>query len=168
MDLASLRSLLNEPFTVLSDDIQKLQKLVSYYRKVFDVDICSGCGGNEKYYQYYLKLKNEGLAIMENKEKSDFLLKNGVTGVPMEFGSSRYLTSANLTDELAIEFLSKNKKRIALFEKFPKDWETRVATEKTTDKKAAKVKAENPVEETEEVATKAEAKTKEKSATKNK
>ena len=108
-----LKNLLNEPFEVLSEDINKLQRLVQYYQQIYGVDSCVGCGGKNKYQQFYLTLKDEGVTIMETKENTSFLFNKGVTLVPMEFGSNRFVTPTNLTDELAIEFLAKNKNRIS-------------------------------------------------------
>lgn len=38
-------------------------------------------------------------------------------------GSSKTISNNNMSDELALEFLSKRKERIDLFTKYPEDWE---------------------------------------------
>lgn len=143
-----LKNLLNESYAVLSNDINKLQRLVSYYRQIYGVDSCLGCGGDGKYQEYYLKLKNEGLKIMETKEKTAFEFNKGVTAVPIEFGSNKYVTPTNLTDELALEFLAKNTNRISLFSKFPEDWKQQVedyTSKKIKEETEEAVLVENPV-----------------------
>lgn len=67
----------------------------------------------------------------------DFKLKDGVC-VPMVFGSDRYISNMNLTNELAIEFLTINPNRISLFVKYPADWQS--AQPKAKPEKVAKPK----------------------------
>lgn len=150
MSLEALNKLLDEPFESLKTDIYKLQRLVGYYIQCYG-SVCAGCGGVDKYEEYYYKLKNEGITIMENQANSQFQLKRGAGPMSLTFGSSKFLSPANLTDDLAIEFLANNKKRIANFSKFPEDWEDKVdafksakateATDAATAPAAAKNKA---------------------------
>ena len=124
MDSQKLSELLNESFDVLASDITKLQRLVSFYSRIYGVTpSCLSCGGNKKYLEMYNKLKNEGLTIMSTQEQSEFLLKDGVSGIPLDFGSRVFLSPTTLTDELAVQFLSKNKRRITIFKKYPENWE---------------------------------------------
>jgi len=123
-----LRELLNEAFEDLEGNLPKLQRLVSFYRQIYGKNTtCIGCGGKEKLINIYNTLKKEGLNIMEKQEKSEFLLKDNVSGIPLEFGSTTFLSVSTLTDELAIKFLSKNKNRIQLFKKYPANWEELVS-----------------------------------------
>ena len=125
MNSAYLQELISEPFGVLSSDIDKLQRLVVFYRLIYN-ESCVTCGGTEKYSQYYERLKNEGLKILINMENSEFIFKKTVTSIPKEFGSSIFITQANLTDEVAIELLSRKPNLIVLFEKYPSDWKDRI------------------------------------------
>lgn len=59
------------------------------------------------------------------KEKSNYTLKNGVL-LQTEFGSNTMYTNANLTDEVAENYLAKNPKREIFFASMPTDWEERV------------------------------------------
>ena len=59
-------------------------------------------------------------------ENSEFIFKKTVTSIPKEFGSSIFITQANLTDEVAIELLSRKPNLIVLFEKYPSDWKDRI------------------------------------------
>jgi len=51
----------------------------------------------------------------------DFSLRN--TGVhQINFGSDLFISNANMTNQLAIQFLKENPNRISLFETFPANW----------------------------------------------
>lgn len=134
LDAHTLSILLSEPFSTLKTDVRKLQRLALYYEQIFGVEVCVGCGGDKKFEQFYYKLKEKGVTAMENKQDSAFKFKKGISGVPMDFGSNKFLTPTNLTDADAIEFLSINPKRISLFAAFPSDWEAKVAEFKATGK----------------------------------
>jgi len=148
-----LTELLNEPFGVISNDIEKLQRLVQYYQHIYGVESCIGCGGKNKYEHFYLTLKNEGISIMENKENTSFEFNKGVTLVPMKFGSNKFITPTTLTDELALEFLANNENRISLFAKYPEDWKDQVETFKK-DAAADKAKAAEEKGETKSLTAK--------------
>lgn len=60
------------------------------------------------------------------KEKSNYVLKNGVVLQPV-FGSSQFYTNANLTDEVAENYLASNPSASKLFSILPADWENRVS-----------------------------------------
>lgn len=60
------------------------------------------------------------------KEKSNYVLKNGVVLQPV-FGSSQFYTNANLTDEVAENYLAANPSSSKLFSVLPPDWENRVS-----------------------------------------
>lgn len=60
------------------------------------------------------------------KEKSNYVLKNGVVLQPV-FGSSQFYTNANLTDEVAENYLAANPSASKLFSVIPPDWENRVS-----------------------------------------
>lgn len=59
------------------------------------------------------------------KEKSNYTLKNGVL-LQTEFGSNTMYTNANLTDEVAENYLAKDPKGEIFFASMPTDWEERV------------------------------------------
>jgi hypothetical protein len=152
MDSKQLAELLSEPFAVLSSDINKLQRLVSFYAFIYGSANCMTCGGESKYETYYQQLKNEGLTMLENKELANFEFRPGINGVPVEFGSATFVTVGNMTDELAIQLLSNNENGIALFSKYPADWKDMVAQYKSNKtKKAAPV--EVTVQKTEDSTT---------------
>mgnify|MGYP000160825543 FL=1 len=140
-----LTELLNEPFGAIANDIEKLQRLVQYYQHIYGVESCIGCGGKNKYEQFYITLKNEGISIMENKENTSFEFNKGVTLVPMKFGSNKFITPTTLTDELALEFLANNENRITLFAKFPEDWKEQVEAFKEKQAEAATTETKTAV-----------------------
>lgn len=80
---------------------------------------CSDCY-RDALIEMYITLKKTG----KMKEKSSYTLKNGV--LLHEFGSAEMYTNANLTDEVAENYLSRNPKGINLFAGYPQDWKDRV------------------------------------------
>lgn len=94
------------------------------YRQVLGKDFvktsCNDCY-HDAVIEMYLYLKRTG----NMKEKSNYTLKNGVL-LQAEFGSNTMYTNANLTDEVAENYLAKNPKGEILFASLPTDWENRV------------------------------------------
>lgn len=93
------------------------------YREVFSKDFikttCNDCY-HDAVIEMYLHLKRNS----KMKERCNYSLKNGV--LLQEFGSSNMYTNANLTDEAAEIYLSRNSKGIKFFSNLPSDWEERV------------------------------------------
>lgn len=94
------------------------------YRRVRGKDFvktsCNDCY-HDAVIEMYLYLKHTG----NMKEKSNYALKNGVL-LQAEFGSNTMYTNANLTDEVAENYLAKNPKGEIFFALLPTDWEERV------------------------------------------
>lgn len=94
------------------------------YRQVLNKDFvktsCNDCY-HDAIIEMYLYLKRTG----NMKQKSNYTLKNGVL-LQAEFGSNTMYTNANLTDEVAENYLAKNPKGEILFASLPTDWEDRV------------------------------------------
>lgn len=94
------------------------------YREVLGKDFvktsCNDCY-RDAVIEMYLYLKRTG----NMKEKSNYTLKNGVL-LQTEFGSNTMYTNANLTDEVAENYLAKNPKGEIFFASMPTDWEERV------------------------------------------
>lgn len=94
------------------------------YRQVLNKEFvktsCNDCY-HDAIIEMYLYLKRTG----NMKQKSNYTLKNGVL-LQAEFGSNTMYTNANLTDEVAENYLAKNPKGEILFASLPTDWEDRV------------------------------------------
>ena len=97
--------------------------------------------------------------IMERQANARYVLKDGSGTMQLEFGSNRIISPANLTDELAVEFLAINPNRIVKFKKFPEDWQKDVDAFKSgkavsveTPEPAAEVQAPESDEQPEPVA----------------
>ena len=60
-------------------------------------------------------------AILNNP--SVFRLRSVLGAIQMSFGSGQLVSNANLTDELAIEFLRVNPNRISMFSAYPENLE---------------------------------------------
>ncbi|CAG9926618.1 hypothetical protein [Bacteroides ovatus] len=94
------------------------------YQQVLGKDFvktsCNDCY-RDAVIEMYLYLKRTG----NMKEKSNYTLKNGVL-LQTEFGSNTMYTNANLTDEVAENYLAKDPKGEIFFASMPTDWEERV------------------------------------------
>lgn len=90
------------------------------YGKIITNTGCSNCY-RDAYIEICTKLKRE----KKMPKKSDFQLKAGA--VITFFGSSKAYTNANLTNEIAIRYLSLNHDNTKMFSFLPTDWEERVA-----------------------------------------
>jgi len=98
--------------------------LDSMYYMIYGKEItnkgCSNCY-RDAYIEIYTKLKRE----QKMPKKSSYQLKAGA--VITFFGSSQAFTNANLTDEVAIKYLSLCEENAKMFSYLPDDWETQVS-----------------------------------------
>lgn len=85
----------------------------------FEVTTCSDCY-RDAAIRIFTYLKKHG----KMKEKREYALLNGAL-IQMAFGSSSLYTNANLTDEVAEEYLAIKPEKIILFAKYPEDWKAR-------------------------------------------
>lgn len=108
-----------KPEEISKEAALKVQ-LLSFYRYIFQEQPCGGCTGSLN--QYYIKLKNEGMAKLMLKVDRDFDFKDNVC-VQVKLGAADHYTNHNLTNEIAIQMLKVNPKRIRLFKRFPANWE---------------------------------------------
>lgn len=68
------------------------------------------------------EIQNVVYEDIESKIESNFRLKGIVGIIQMSFGSGQFISNANITDDLAIEFLKVNPNRISMFEAYPENW----------------------------------------------
>lgn len=98
--------------------------LDSMYYMIFGKEItnkgCSNCF-RDAYIEIYSKLKRE----QKMPKKSSYQLKAGA--VITFFGSSQAFTNANLTDEVAVKYLSLCDDNAKMFSYLPDGWETQVS-----------------------------------------
>lgn len=98
--------------------------LDSMYYMIFGKEItnkgCSNCY-RDAYIEIYSKLKRE----QKMPKKSSYQLKAGA--VITFFGSSQAFTNANLTDEVAVKYLSLCDDNAKMFSYLPDGWETQVS-----------------------------------------
>lgn len=113
---------------VAGDKALRLEVLRTYYR-LFGDEPCGNC--NDKLKGYLSKIKAYRMSNVEVSK--EFKFKDGVTGVPMQFGSRDILTPSTLTTERAIVFLRANPNRIKLFSKAPENWREMLVDEVKKD-----------------------------------
>lgn len=94
---------------------EKLLTMLRWYNIVFKTP-CSTC--SKDHLGYYKRLKNEGIRLMKQLETGQFLLKGII-----HFNGGEIYSNNNLTDEIAIKILKKNKNYITRFSKFPENWQ---------------------------------------------
>ncbi len=140
---------LNELLAFKPEEISKEAalkvQLLSFYRYIFQEQPCGGCANS--IVNYYSKLKAEGMAKLLLKVERDFDFKDNIC-IQVKFGAKDHYTNHNLTNDIAIEILKFNPKRIKLFKRFPANWEQLILEEKTTEKVEEKQKViqeEKPV-----------------------
>lgn len=125
-------------------------EVLAYYSYLFQEEVCGSC--QNKFKKYFNALKSEGIKKLTQMEEnnSNFRLRKDINYVSVEFGGKMF-NNANITDELALEFLKNNPNRIEVFEVYPEDWEGQVKSfskeategaegEKTTAKRRASTK----------------------------
>ncbi len=96
----------------------------SLYYLIFGKEIVNKTCGNcyrDAYIEIYTKLKRE----KKMPKKSSYQLKAGA--VITFFGSSQAYTNANLTDEVAVKYLSLCEDNSKMFSYLPNDWEKQVS-----------------------------------------
>ena len=111
-----------------------IAEVVAYYAFLFnEPDACASCPSKIK--SYWEKLQQSGIYLLKNKTmskkiESKFKIKEGINFLQVDFGSSKFFNNDTITDELAIEHLSKNPKRISNFATYPSDWKILAGFEK--------------------------------------
>jgi hypothetical protein len=108
------------------------------------------CQCIEDLFYYINNSTNEKIHQIQNKMNQKFKFKKDT--VIMLHGMNETLTEHNLTDEKAVELLSKYPSHIGSFEEFPKDWKALAEAAKKPVKGAAKAaaKAEGDEKKSEE------------------
>lgn len=96
-----------------------LSQFLKDYKNTFDPDVINA-GCQRCLEDYYVRLIKH-LSIMGNIEniKSEFVLKAKYNGIPESFGSQKFITNSNITEEAAITLLKNHKRGKDLFEKLP-------------------------------------------------
>lgn len=148
--VSELEQILSVGVDGIKNDRQLKGRMLQYGMYIFGQLGCTTC--NEDIAQLYSNLKNNGMSTLKNKIERNFELKNGFVG-QMSFGSQQHLSNANLTDELALEFLSINPERIKCFETFPKNWQKLVTdfVASLAEKKAQEAKQAKEAKEKAEI-----------------
>ena len=112
---------------IQSPDLLKVV-LVSY-KELFNIkdnQINASCERCLRDYYNQVKIR----IMSKDKTVKKFKLINDGAGnsirIRLAFGSSDFYVNDNLTEAVALEYLSKNPNRINQFQEFPEDWESRI------------------------------------------
>ncbi|MEC4050666.1 hypothetical protein OX284_014600 [Flavobacterium sp. SUN046] len=97
-----------------SNGIPFLQQIFKLHQKIYG-GTCSSC--SSKISGYIFKLKNFNPNLQMETTAQNFQLKTGAMIIIP--GSSNSYSNANITDDIAIEYLAKNPNRKQLFKKLP-------------------------------------------------
>lgn len=91
-----------------------IKEVAKYYKEVMNKKICLSCGGDIKFMIYDIK---------KNLNMTKFQLKKPLAIYKVHKNKGLTISNANMTDELALEFLAVRKQRIELFSEYPENWE---------------------------------------------
>lgn len=120
MNIDRLKELLGFSVQDISNNKELKNELLEFYKFIFGDSACSNC--KNKTAKYYEKLKSEGVEKFSemNELNPNFRLRKsiGVTSVSFRLNT----INNNASDELILEFLKENPKRISLFEVYPENW----------------------------------------------
>jgi hypothetical protein len=103
-------------------DLSSLSILLTWYEQQTGEKVnCPSCEGERarimsQIIRYISMRKNNGMKVT-----SQFKLKSN-NAYPVKFGSSEFISNANMTDEKAIAFLSENPNRIQIFAEVPESY----------------------------------------------
>lgn len=107
------------------------------YAKLMNADPCLSCPGLQQRFNNFITKRN----TMKNIENSGFKLKPMYEGISLGFGSQKTLSSANLSDDNAIEFIKKHPKGVDLFSKLPEGFDAdKVQVKKDKDQDPDRIK----------------------------
>ncbi len=120
MNKDRLIELLLIPYNELSNNPDLKKELIEYYKFIYGVKACSSC--KDKFPKYYQELMENGIEKLTKKSESNFKLRSNIGLLQINFGSGLFISQTEAPDELCIEFLKANPKRISLFEKYPDNW----------------------------------------------
>jgi hypothetical protein len=132
MDYESVTNQLREMKSRFDDGFSTLDRsfLDSLYFTLFGREItnkgCSDC-----YRDAYIEITTKLNRDKQMPEKSDFQLKPGA--VITFFGSSVAYTNANLTNEVAIRYLTMNRDNSKMFSYLPSNWEELIGSAQTEE-----------------------------------
>lgn len=102
---------------IKSSDLKK--KYIKLYKALFLQNMCVSCNSTISHsFDQFLKLTSKQTIIMKNRK---FLFKDSTTLWIEE--RQEHLTNANLTDELALDLLRKNKGYAKYFDIIPENWQ---------------------------------------------
>lgn len=110
-------------------DIGSRSILLSWYKQqTGQAPDCFGCPGKmealgRQINQYISGIKSNGMT-----PTTDWKLKKNSL-YPMSFGSSEFISNANMSEKRAVRYLTENPNRIKVFEKYPSDWKQRIGIE---------------------------------------
>lgn len=129
----SWKILSTRKFSDLLEDKELLKDMLRLYRYMYDPSACAGC--SSQYSAMFEKVIN-GEKLLLMKSNRNFEMKQGVS-LQLEFGSRIIVNNHTLTDDLAIEHLTKNPNAIVHYAVFPENWQDIVAGKAKLVKKEA-------------------------------
>ena len=145
-----LEDLVKHSVQYFKENPKALSELCSQYKKIFHEDLATTCDNCISDGIIRLRIYLNKGAKMEKEvtvPKSKFKLKNEDRVVIYVQELHMHVTKGNLTDELAIELLKRNKKNIALFDVYPDNWQELASIPKVGAATKEKIAKTTPVDE---------------------
>lgn len=107
-------------------------EITEYYKLIYGASSCSSC--KNKSQKYYNQLQLDGIEKYPNVPiDGAFKLRENIGVISIEFINGLVLSTANVTDELCIEFLKQNPNRISMFASYPDNWKDLINNENVSD-----------------------------------
>ncbi|MEJ4088237.1 hypothetical protein [Galbibacter orientalis] len=122
--LNELENIISGGIDEVHNDVTIREKVVKYHTYLYHSQGCKCKISNVTINQMFEKLKTDGLPKMEEIENRKFHLRDNV--IPLRIKGLN-VDNVNLTDEMAMEILKENDKRISLFKSKPDDWQVMVS-----------------------------------------
>lgn len=136
MDWQEIEILQKQNVSDILNDRKLKQQFISLCKILFQTNLCAKCNSSIK--QAFLNFKSITPKQINTMEKREFILKpNTVLWVE---SLQKHVTNANLTDDIALALLNKNKGYAKYFEKIPANWQQ--------VQSAVPVKSQTPVQVT--------------------
>lgn len=155
MDWKEIEALQQIGIEKILSDKQLKKKYLSIQKNFFNTDLCHECNSAIKH--SYIHFKSLTPNQMKTIEERQFALKTN-TVLWVEARQS-HITNANITDEIAVALLRKNKGYQKYFEKMPQGWENMLSAPLVQKQPVPVVSVKESVKEpVKEVATKKQVK----------
>lgn len=109
----------------VSDNADRSLLISWYKRRTGNNPQCLSCPGKLEAYGHQILSYINHLTRNNMSINDEWKLKSSGL-IPVEFGSSEFISNSTMTEDKALRFLSVNPNRIKVFDTYPSDWMQRL------------------------------------------